>query len=84
MWTLVGAGIKNVKQSAKLMSDVLPKECVHFPHKVAEFDPEASQVTLTNGQVVRYCFQRYRYNDNMAVMFALFLLCFDSHCIKMI
>lgn len=54
MWTLVGAGIKNVKQSAKLMSDVLPKECVHFPHKVAGFDPEASQVTLTNGQVLSY------------------------------
>ena len=52
MWTLVGAGIKNVQESTKLMSDVLPTECVHYKQKVVEFDPEANQVTLSNGEVV--------------------------------
>ena len=52
MWTLVGAGIKKVDQSAKLMSDVLPQECVHYQQKVAEFNPEANEVTLSNGEVV--------------------------------
>ena len=53
MWTLVGAGIKNVNQSARLMTEVLPQECVHYPQKVAEFDPDNSQVKLANGDVVR-------------------------------
>ena len=52
MWTLVGAGIKKVDQSARLMSDVLPQECVHYQQKVAEFNPEANEVTLSNGEVV--------------------------------
>ena len=34
------------------MSQVLPKQCVHIQQKVVEFDPEASQVTLKNGEVV--------------------------------
>ena len=49
----MGAGIKNVYESTKLMSDVLPKECHHYKHQVEEFDPEANQVTLSNGKVVR-------------------------------
>ena len=49
----MGAGIKNVYESTKLMSDVLPKECHHYKHQVVEFDPEANQVTLSNGKVVR-------------------------------
>ena len=52
MWTLVGAGIKNVNQSSRLMTDVLPQECVLYPQKVAEFDPDNSQVKLANGDVV--------------------------------
>lgn len=56
MWTLVGAGIKNVHQSARLMSDVLPQECVLYPQKVVEFDPDNNQVKLANGVVISYRF----------------------------
>ena len=52
LFTLVGAGIRNVHEAEKPMSDVLPKQCVHFQQRVAEFNPDASQVTLHNGQVV--------------------------------
>lgn len=52
MYTLVGAGVTTVDKSEKLMTDVLPQHCVLFESKVAEFDPEAKQVTLSNGEVV--------------------------------
>ena len=52
LFTLVGAGIRNVHESERPMSQVLPKQCVHIQQKVVEFDPEASQVTLKNGEVV--------------------------------
>ena len=56
MWTLVGSGIKHVNDTTKLMSDVLPNECVHYQQRVTEFDPEASQVKLASGEVVKIFF----------------------------
>lgn len=56
MYTLVGAGVTTVDKSEKLMTDVLPQHCVLFESKVAEFDPEAKQVTLSNGEVLSYCY----------------------------
>ena len=55
MWTLVGAGVAKLEETGKLLSDVLPKECVHFKHRVEEFDPENNQVTLASGEVVSNC-----------------------------
>ena len=52
MFTLIGAGITPISQAEKPMSDVLPSQCVHMQHKVEEFNPESSQITLSNGQVV--------------------------------
>ncbi|XP_060582922.1 sulfide:quinone oxidoreductase, mitochondrial-like [Ruditapes philippinarum] len=54
MWTLVGAGIKRVDQSAMPMSEVLPKKCDHHKQRVSEFDPDKNTVTLNNGQKLSY------------------------------
>ena len=54
MFTLIGAGLTTVNQSEKLMTDVLPKHCVLYQNKVEEFDPEANQVTLASGEVVKH------------------------------
>ncbi|WAR19451.1 SQOR-like protein [Mya arenaria] len=40
MWTLVGAGIKQVENSSALMKDVLPSGCHHYEQRVQEFNPE--------------------------------------------
>jgi sulfide:quinone oxidoreductase len=52
LWTLVGAGIKKVEQTARPMKDVLPKNCDHLAEKVAEFDPDRNTVILGNGKKV--------------------------------
>ena len=52
MWTLVGAGIKKMEQSAMPMHEVLPKHCVHYKQHVSEFDPDHNVVTLSDGQKV--------------------------------
>ncbi|XP_053398463.1 sulfide:quinone oxidoreductase, mitochondrial-like [Mercenaria mercenaria] len=54
LWTLVGAGIKTVAQTARPMKDVLPKKCDHHTEAVAEFDPENNSVTLGNGKKLSY------------------------------
>lgn len=56
MWTLVGAGVTNIDATANLMVDVLPEECVLFQHRVMEFDPDNNKVTLSNGDVLSYCY----------------------------
>lgn len=54
MWTLVGAGIKKVDQSAMPMTQVLPKYCDRVKDTVAAFDPEKNTVTLGSGQKLSY------------------------------
>ncbi|KAL4237657.1 hypothetical protein ACF0H5_002371 [Mactra antiquata] len=54
MWTLVGAGVKTVDQSAMPMERVLPKACDHHKQKISEFDPDKNTVTLENGQKLSY------------------------------
>lgn len=54
MWTLVGAGIKKVDQSAMPMTEVLPKQCDHHKERVTGFDPDNNTVTLSNGQKLSY------------------------------
>lgn len=56
LFTLVGAGIKKVTEAEKWMKEVLPTYCVHYQHKVAEFNPEKNQVILDNGDVLEYRF----------------------------
>lgn len=56
LFTLVGGGIKHVSEAEKWMADVLPRYCVHYKTKVAEFDPEANEVKLEDGHVVIYMY----------------------------
>ena len=56
MFTMVGAGITQIRHAEKPMSAVLPSECAHIQHRVEEFDPVANQITLSNGQVVNTFF----------------------------
>lgn len=54
LWTLVGAGIKKFSQTARPMSQVLPKTCDHHKTGVQEFQPEKNTIKLTNGQSLCY------------------------------
>ncbi|XP_052767901.1 sulfide:quinone oxidoreductase, mitochondrial-like [Mya arenaria] len=54
MWTLVGAGIKQVENSSALMKDVLPSGCHHYEQRVQEFNPEKNTVILSNGEKLSY------------------------------
>jgi len=52
MWTLVGAGIKTLDDSAAPMKSVLPSGVVHYEQRVQEFDPEKNAVVMASGQKV--------------------------------
>jgi len=54
MWTLVGGGMKSVKDSAKPMSEVLPKKAVWIKDSVASFKPKENTVSLSSGENVQY------------------------------
>ena len=56
MFTMVGAGITQIRHAEKPMSAVLPSECAHIQHRVEEFDPAANQIILSNGQKVNTFF----------------------------
>ncbi|XP_065556700.1 sulfide:quinone oxidoreductase, mitochondrial-like [Artemia franciscana] len=54
MWTLVGGGMKSLKDSSKPMSQVLPKNAVWIKDSVASFEPRENVVSLRNGEKVQY------------------------------
>ena len=54
MWTLVGGGIKDMRQSENVTSEILPKYCKLYKTRVAEFQPDSNIVVLANGQKVCY------------------------------
>ncbi|KAH3853129.1 hypothetical protein DPMN_095651, partial [Dreissena polymorpha] len=54
MWTLVGAGIKKIDNSQRLMKEVLPQGCDHYVQRLQEIDPEKNTVILDNGEKLTY------------------------------
>ena len=54
MWTLVGAGQKNLDQSGKPMSSVLPSNADWIKEKAAKIDAENSTVTVESGEEIKY------------------------------
>mmetsp|Transcript_30579 Transcript_30579/g.64453 ORF Transcript_30579/g.64453 Transcript_30579/m.64453 type:complete len:470 (-) Transcript_30579:205-1614(-) len=54
LWTLVGGGLANGKDSEKPMEDVIPKGTEWIKKRVEGFKPEANQVTLDDGSTVNY------------------------------
>ncbi|CAL8069383.1 unnamed protein product [Calicophoron daubneyi] len=54
MWTLVGSGLRPLKDSFKPMSDVLPRNVKLIQDRVTKFEPEDSRLVLSNGQELSY------------------------------
>lgn len=53
-WTLVGAGVFNMKNTIHNEADVMPKSVKWIKQKVVTFQPEANTVTLDNNETVHY------------------------------
>lgn len=53
-WTLVGAGVFNMKNTIHNESDVMPKSVKWIKQKVVTFQPEANTITLDNNETVQY------------------------------
>ncbi|XP_041355810.1 sulfide:quinone oxidoreductase, mitochondrial-like isoform X1 [Gigantopelta aegis] len=53
-WTLVGSGLKDVKDSGRPMRSVLPKNCDWIQDKAVAFDPDNCTVTTSNGELINY------------------------------
>lgn len=54
LFTLVGAGIKNLEDSRRKEKDVLPKNCTWVKDKAAEYDPEKNRVYTEKGHTIEY------------------------------
>lgn len=54
MFTLIGGGIKNLKDSYKSMGDVLPKSAKWIKNGAAEFDPKNNTVITDKGDKIKY------------------------------
>jgi sulfide:quinone oxidoreductase len=53
-WTLVGAGVFNMKNTIHNEADVIPKKVKWIKQKVVSFQPENNTVTLDNNETVSY------------------------------
>ena len=54
LWTLVGGGVKNVEQSQRPMTDILPSGTEWIQKKVASFAPDSNEVELDDGSKIKY------------------------------
>lgn len=54
LWTLCGAGIKDVKESARPMKDIIPKGTKWVKEQVSSFEPSENQITTADGQKINY------------------------------
>ncbi len=53
-WTLVGAGVFDVKKTIRNEADVMPKKVKWIKQKVVSFQPEANTIVLNNDDTVGY------------------------------
>lgn len=53
-WTLVGAGVFDVKKTIRNEADVMPKKVKWIKQKVVSFQPEANTIVLDNNETVGY------------------------------
>ncbi len=53
-WTLVGAGVFDVKKTIRNEADVMPKKVNWIKQKVVSFQPEANTIVLDNSETVGY------------------------------
>ena len=53
-WTLVGAGIYNIKKTKRTEASVMPSGVEWIRSKVSVFDPVNNEVSLSDGTRIRY------------------------------
>lgn len=53
-WTLVGAGVFDVKKTIRNEADVIPKNVKWIKQKVAAFQPQTNSIVLENNETVSY------------------------------
>jgi sulfide:quinone oxidoreductase len=53
-WTLVGAGVFNMKNTIRKQEEVMPKKVKWIKQKASTFEPEANTVTLDNNDIIQY------------------------------
>lgn len=54
LWTLVGMGTKDVKESKRLLIDILPKGVDLIQQSAKTLNPDKNQIILSNGNVIEY------------------------------
>lgn len=53
-WTLVGAGVFDIKNTKRSEASVMPKNVKWIKQKVVSFQPEKNEVTLDNNDSIQY------------------------------
>ena len=54
MWTLVGGGMKQLKDSGRPMGDVLPSKAQWIKDRVVVFHPQQNQLVTASGEEIDY------------------------------
>lgn len=55
-WTLVGAGVYDIKDTERTEASVMPKGITWIKERAQSFEPESNRVILGNGELVSYDF----------------------------
>ncbi|KAG9057799.1 hypothetical protein FS842_003874 [Serendipita sp. 407] len=53
-WTLVGSGLMDKKDTRRPMASLVPAGTTHIPESVKSFAPEKNEITLENGDQIKY------------------------------
>ena len=54
MWTLVGGGMKDLKDSGRRMADVLPTNATWIKERATNFSPETNTLKTESGKQITY------------------------------
>ncbi|XP_017769490.1 PREDICTED: sulfide:quinone oxidoreductase, mitochondrial [Nicrophorus vespilloides] len=54
MFTMIGGGIKKLKDAGRKMGDVLPKNAKWLKDSVTEFNPKNNQIQTKSGDIINY------------------------------
>ncbi|HOZ75201.1 MAG TPA: FAD/NAD(P)-binding oxidoreductase [Flavobacterium sp.] len=55
-WTLVGAGIFDIRKTVRKQKDLIPKNVSWIKEKVETFDPENNKVHCSGGKTIDYAY----------------------------
>ena len=75
MWTLVGAGLKNLDESIQSMSVVMPRNVKWIKEKAAKFDPKENVVyTDTDRQVKELLYSKFNFFKKYLLDMRIFII----------